>query len=221
MEYEIMKKALTLLVLITTPMMAMAQGTVTLGNQTGLIRQWTNASDSTLISVPKSGGYVQLIAAPVGTALPHPLGTLGANGFVPNSYFTNVTLATFLAANPGWAAAIGPNSGTTANAALIAAMAGIVNGGTYTINNIGAGANADYFWFGWTGSFTTLDAALAAGTSMFGESAIATTATASPLSFSSWNAGQPAHDICWYDAGAGLFQAGRNFRAWQPDAYVG
>ena len=70
-----MKEALTLIILIVTPSMAFAQGTVVLGNQTGLIKQWTSATDSTLISVPKGGGYVELFAAPVGTPLVNPLYT--------------------------------------------------------------------------------------------------------------------------------------------------
>ena len=57
---------------------------------------------------------------------------------------------------------------------------GVVNGGTYTINNIGEGADAEYFLIGWTGAFTTADAAIAAfngGQAMFGESAVFTTTT--------------------------------------------
>ena len=59
-----MKAALTLVVLVVTLGMGFAQGTVVLENQTnGLVKQWTSFSDQTLISVPESGGYVQLIAA--------------------------------------------------------------------------------------------------------------------------------------------------------------
>src|ERR1035441_2877011 len=91
-----MKKALTLIVLIVTPAMAFAQGTVTLANQTGLVRMWTSPSDPTLINVPKGGGYVELIAAPVGPALVNPL-------FSVTGGFNYSSVAGFLAANPGWA----------------------------------------------------------------------------------------------------------------------
>jgi hypothetical protein len=164
-----MKKALTLIILIVAPTMAFAQGTVVLGNQTGLVKMWTSQTDTTLINVPKGGGYVELIAAPKGTPLPHPLFDWG-----PPNYSS---LSSFLAANPGWAAACGPNDATTPNPAPIALAAGVFNGGVYTIQNIAPGADADYFLLGWTGSSTDLDAALPAQLGSFGESAIATTAT--------------------------------------------
>ena len=94
-----MKKAFALVVLIVTPMMAFAQGTVVLGNQTGLVKQWTSATDNTLISVPKGGGYVELIAAPIGTALVNPL-------FPVYGGFNYSSIAGFLAANPGWGSPI-------------------------------------------------------------------------------------------------------------------
>jgi hypothetical protein len=63
--------------------------------------------------------------------------------------------------------------------------AGIFNGGLVTIPNIAPGANAEYFMIGWTGSYATFDAAVAARFSgdprtFLGESAIATTATGNP-----------------------------------------
>jgi hypothetical protein len=169
-----MKKAFTLVVLIVTPTMAFAQGSVTLGNQSGLIKQWTSATDPTLISVQKGGGYVQLIAAPVGTSLVNPLFS-SASGTLNYS-----SLSGFLAANPGWLGAWGPNGGTASNPALIAMNNGVISGGTYTINNIGDGADAEYFLISWTGAFTTADAAIAAFNgrqAMFGESAVFTTGT--------------------------------------------
>ena len=173
-----MKKAFTLVVLIVTPTMAFAQGSVTLGNQSGLIKQWTSATDPTLISVQKGGGYVQLIAAPVGTSLVNPLFS-SASGTLNYS-----SLSGFLAANPGWLGAWGPNGGTASNPALIAMNNGVISGGTYTINNIGDGADAEYFLISWTGAFTTADAAIAAFNgrqAMFGESAVFTTVTGNPL----------------------------------------
>jgi hypothetical protein len=47
-----MKKAFTLFVLILTPTMAFAQGTVVFNNQTGLVRQCTSPMDTTLINSP-------------------------------------------------------------------------------------------------------------------------------------------------------------------------
>jgi Immunoglobulin domain len=175
-----MKKALTLVVLIVTPTMAFAQGTVNFQNQTGLVKQWTSMYDSTLISVPKNGGYVQLIAAPKGTPLPYPLITYGGI-FDGGANFNS--LAAFLAANPGWDAAVNDQGAVPG---LIGLGAGIFNCGTYTINNIAEGAQADYLLIGWTGNYSSLDAAIAASTlnmaaSFLGESAIATTSTGDPL----------------------------------------
>jgi hypothetical protein len=140
--------------------MAFAQGTVILQNQTGLVKQWTSWSDPTPLSVPKNGGYVELIAAPVGSPL-------------VGSILQYSSLSGYLGANPGWAVAGG-------QAYPIALAAGLFSAGTVTIGNIAEGANADYFIIGWTGTNTTWDAALAAG-GMFGQSAIATTATGDPL----------------------------------------
>ena len=152
---------------------ALAQGTVILQNGTGLVFQWTRATDPTLISVPKNGGFIELIAAPTGTALPNPLGSYTASGFNPNY----PTLSGFLAANPGWQ--VGTSIGGPAFP--IALGNGLFSSGTVTINNIAEGANAEYVIIGWTGAFTTYDAAFANGTGMVGQSAIATTATGDPL----------------------------------------
>ena len=171
-----MKKALTLIVLIVTPAMAFAQGTVTLANQTGLVRMWTSPSDPTLINVPKGGGYVELIAAPVGPALVNPL-------FSVTGGFNYSSVAGFLAANPGWA--LPSNASGPGTPGLIGAAAGIFNDGVYTIQNVASGAYAEYFLIGWTGSATTADAAMAgwsAGQNQFCESAIFTTLTGNPES---------------------------------------
>jgi hypothetical protein len=158
-----MKKAFTLVVLLVTPTMAFAQGTVALQNQTGLVKQWTSASDSTLIAVPKGGGYVELMSAPVGTALLNP------------NLRQFSSLAGFLAANPGWSLPQG-----NPPASIIGLGAGLFNGGTLTLNGIPGGANAEYIIAAWTGPFTTYDAAIASGASIIGLSAIATTATGDP-----------------------------------------
>jgi hypothetical protein len=168
-----MKKLLGVLAISALTASAFAQGTVILGNQTGLVKQWTSASDTTLISVPKGGGYVELIAAPVGTALVNPLFTAATGAFNYSS------VAGFLAANPGWA--LPSNAAGAGTPGLIGLGAGVFAAGTYTINGIGDGANAQYFLIGWTGTATTGDAAISGpnAAAFFGESAIFTTATSS------------------------------------------
>jgi hypothetical protein len=174
-----MKTALALVVLVVAPTMAFAQGVVVLQNQTGLVKQWTSPNDQTLISVPKSGGYVQLIAAPKGTALLYPLVGPGPSGYGGINFSS---LAAFLAANPGWAPAVNDYGAVPG---LIAAAAGLFNCGIYTISNIAPGAYADYVLIAWTGTYSSCDAALAAARTFPGtfiyESAIATTSTGDPL----------------------------------------
>jgi hypothetical protein len=143
--------------------------------------QHTSVSDSTLISVPKSGGYVQLIAAPAGTPLPNSFFITDAwNNYYPRYW----TLDDFLTANPGWALASSLD-GTPAPPTPIAAADGIFSGGTQTINNVAAGAQAGYLVLGWTGNFSSYEVAYAAATqnpnpSFLGVSAVATTATGNP-----------------------------------------
>ena len=169
-----MKKLLGIMAITALAASAFAQGTVTIGNQTGLVKSWTTSTDHTLMSVPKGGGMVELIAAPKGTSLT-PLFTVDATGAGTMHYGT---LSAFLAANTGWAVPSGAN-----NPGPIGLGPGVFANGNATINNIGAGASADYILLGWTGSATTVDGAIAAWngqTAMFGESAIATTTTADP-----------------------------------------
>jgi len=160
-----MKKLLGMMAITALAASAFAQGTVTLGNQTGLVKQWTSPTDSTLISVPKNGGYVELIAAPAGTALPNPNAVGYAN------------LAAFLGANPGWA--LPSNAAGVGTPGAIALGPGVFAAGNYTINGIGDGANASYLLLGWTGSSPDWNTALNSGSAMLGESAVFTTATSS------------------------------------------
>jgi len=171
-----MKKLLGILAVAALASSAFAQGTVTLNNQTGLVKQWTSASDQTAISVPKSTGYVQLIAAPTSAAALTALFTPVTGGLQPNYS----SLAGFLAANPQWALPAG-TAGNPAPATLIALGNGVFNGQTRTIANITGAVQAQYALLGWTGAFTTFDEALLSGTSFMGLSAIATSATADPL----------------------------------------
>ena len=159
-----MKKAFILIALIVAPALVFAQGTVLFANNSsGLVRQWTSQTDPTLVSTPVGGAQVQLFAAPVGTAL-NPL-------FAPSGSFPNYSsLASFLAANPGW------------NAYAITGIrpvAGRFNGGTVTVSPLSPGGNIEYFIIGWTGSYATFDAAVAAGTVM-GSSALSTSSTGDP-----------------------------------------
>lgn len=164
-----MKKLLGIMAITALAASAFAQGTVVIGNQTGLVKQWTSASDSTLMSVVKGGGMVELIAAPKGTSL---------TPLYAAQKFNYSNFASFLAANTGWLVPVG-----NSNPGPIGLGPGIFANGNATITGIAAGGQADYVILGWTGSATTVDAAIAAwnaGTAMFGESAIATTATGDP-----------------------------------------
>ena len=165
-----MKKAFALFVLIVTPTMAFAQGTVVFNNQTGLVRQWTSPMDTTLVASLEGYAMVELISAPFGTPLVNPL---------PN--FS--TLASFLAANPGWAVGTALPGGS--NPGGLAAP-GIFANGNLSLN-VPGGASAEYFVISWTGPFqgpldgaTTYDAAEAIGNCWIRQSAIFTTATGDP-----------------------------------------
>lgn len=167
-----MKKLLGIMAISALAASAFAQGTVVIGNQTGLVKQWTSSSDQTLMSVAKGSGYVELVAAPKGTSL-SPL--YAAQSFKFGSQ------AAWLAANPGWAVATGFGGG--ANPGPIGLGAGLFANGNASLAGVAGGGSADYIILGWTGTSTTVDQAIAAwtaGNAMFGESAIATTLTADP-----------------------------------------
>lgn len=162
-----MKKLLGITAACALTVSAFAQGTVGFQNLTGLVKQWTSTADSTLMSATKGNAMVDLISAAVGVALPNPLGTLSASGFALGP---NKTLASFLAANPGWhsEAVGGVNSAN-----------GIFNNGTVSLTGIAGGASAQYLILGWTGTAATLDLAITGG-AFIGESAIFTTTTGDP-----------------------------------------
>jgi hypothetical protein len=144
----------------------LAQGTIIIENgPTGRVKTWASPVDTTLIDVPVGGGFVEVLAAPAGTALPNP----NLTGFS--------SLAPFLAANPGWAVAA---SSSGSAVVPISGLAGCFAGPTVTINNIAAGGYAEYFVIAWTGSSVTWDQAFASG-ALVGESAIFITATGNPL----------------------------------------
>ena len=148
-----MKRLLGILAITALAASAFAQGTVVLQNQTGLVKQWTSTTDNTLITTPQNGGYVELITAPAGTALVNPLFTS-----VPGGQFANYSsLAGFVAANPGWSFAQGNPA-----PAIIGFGAGLFNGGMLTIPGIPPGGPAEYMIIGWTGAYTTFEAAYSA-----------------------------------------------------------
>jgi len=175
-----MKKLLGILAISALAASAFAQGTINLLNQTGLVQQWTAVGNDTLKSAPAVTTYIEVIAAPSGTTLANPLFTTVSGGY----YANYSSLEGFLAANTAWALTAG-----TANPAAPTPLlaAGIFSGGGQSINNITAGANAAYMVLGWTGGFSTFDAALTAElgdptmtSSFLGLSAIDTTATGNP-----------------------------------------
>src|ERR1019366_8713467 len=98
-----------------------------------------------------------------------------ANGYVIPNYSS---LSGFLTANPGWALPTPQGGGAPIVAMNL--LPGIFAGPIATINNIAAGADAKYFFIGWTGAFISLDAAIA-GDAFINESPIFTTATGNPL----------------------------------------
>jgi hypothetical protein len=120
---------------------AFGQGILTFANNNaGLVKQWGDATGSTLVSVPSGGGQVALFWAAANTA------------YTPWS--GGMSQTAFVAANPGWKleAAVGFNP----------LLAGRFNAGNLTLSplaNIGAGV--DYVVMGWTGT-AGFDAALAA-----------------------------------------------------------
>jgi len=139
---------------------AFAQGTVVFNNGTGLVNKWTDNANSTLVGVPKGGGFVQLFWAPTGTA------------YTP--WTTSLSGAQFYAANPGWVLSTPPTGFTTPGA-------GKFSGGTFTLQPLGAGGTIDYVVVGWTGSAANFDAAITGG-GMVGVSSKFTSGTGNPTS---------------------------------------
>jgi hypothetical protein len=107
---------------------------------------------------------VQFLAAPSGTAFT-PLGTVLTTGNIQGFEANYLTMATWLARNPGW------NAYSTAN---IAPVAGRFNGGIVTVSPLTAGGNIEYAVIGWTGPSTTLDGALLSLAASIGQSALYT-----------------------------------------------
>jgi hypothetical protein len=152
-----MKKYLSVLAVAAMASSAFAQGLVNFNNGTGLVQQWTSPANSTLISVPKGGGVVQLYWAAAGTA------------YTPWS--ASLTPAAWYAANPGWS--LGGSIGFTTPAA------GKFAGGAQTLTPLTPGGNIDYVVIGWTGSAASFDAALAAN-AMVGVSSKFSSGTGNP-----------------------------------------
>ena len=158
-----MKKAFALVVLIVTPFILFAQGTIFVANSASAVVQMVHppgVGGFTYVAV--NGGMVQFFAAADST----PFSPLGALEPYSRSFALNYSsLAGFLAANSGW------NAYNTAN---IAPIAGRFNAGTVTVAPLAHGGNIEYVMIGWTGPSTALDAAIASGSAFIGESALYT-----------------------------------------------
>jgi hypothetical protein len=138
---------------------AFAQGTVVFNNGTGLVQQWTAADNSTLINVPKGGGWVQLFWAPSGSAY--------------SPWTGGMTEAAFKTANPLWKqeAAFG----------FTTPAAGKFTGGQLSLSPLTpAGSGIDYVIMGWTGAAASFDAALSSGSAMLNVSAKFASGTGNP-----------------------------------------
>jgi len=156
-----MKKYLSILAVAAMASSAYSQGLVGFSNGTGLVKQWTDNANNTLISVPKNGGFVQLYWAAAGAA------------YTP--WTTSMSAAQFYAANPAWVLQ-NPNSPT----GFLTPSAGKFSGGQQTLQPLGAGGNIDYVVVGWTGSAATFDAAITGG-AMVGVSGKFSSGTGNPL----------------------------------------
>lgn len=105
------------------------QGTVLFSNKGGgSVARWVSYVDPTQISVPPSGGLVQLAYAPVGT---------------PLDFNLDYSEAEWLAINAGWT--LGPTAPFV--------EPGIFDGGVVTLEGFAPGEQADYVIFGWTLDF--------------------------------------------------------------------
>jgi len=185
-----MKKLLGTLALVALTSSLFGQGQVQFNNAqgTGPIQQWTSATDSTLINVPKTvgttiNGMVEVLAfynSTSATLTPLlaqvPGGVALANG-------TYATLANFLTANTGWS--------TYGTVHITSLQNGVFNDLVQTIGTAAQGPAhpVSYAILGWTGNYATFDAAYAAdlanpgvSMSMIGISSIFTTPSADPTS---------------------------------------
>ncbi len=104
---------------------------------------------------------VQFLAAADGTPF-KPLGTFGFFAGNPGFAVTYSTLASYLAANPGW------NAYSTVG---IAPVTGRFNAGIVTVSPLAPGGDIEYVLIGWTGPSASLDAAIGSG-AFIGESAL-------------------------------------------------
>jgi hypothetical protein len=159
-----MKKIIGILAISALAVPVFAQGTISVGNgATSLVQAWASAADHTLSSVPANGGKIQFFAAADGTAF-KPLGTLVASGTDQGFARNYDTVAAWMGANAGWNAY---------QIAALAPIAGRFNAGTATVSPLAAGGKIEYVLAGWTGTFASLDAAIAGGASI-GQSALVT-----------------------------------------------
>jgi hypothetical protein len=133
---------LTVAALAACATSAFGQGILTFANNnSGLVKQWTDNNNQTLISVPSGGGQVSLFWAPANTA------------YTP--WTASMSGAAFQTANPGWK--------LEAPAGFNPLLAGRFNAGNLSLAPLTTiSAGVDYVVMGWTGT-AGFDAALAAG----------------------------------------------------------
>jgi hypothetical protein len=159
-----MKKLIGILAISALAVPVFAQGTISVGNgATSLVQAWASAADHTLSAVPANGGKIQFFAAADGTAF-KPLGTLLTTGDAQGFSLAYQNLSDWMGANAGWAAY---------QIASLAPIAGRFNAGTATVTPLAAGGKIEYVLAGWTGTFASLDAAIA-GKASIGQSALVT-----------------------------------------------
>jgi hypothetical protein len=130
-----MKKYLSMLAVVAVAASALAQGTVNFANNSSTL---VKLQDGT--SVPKDGGFVQLLWAPSGTA---------ATAWNPTQ-----TLTQWLAANQNW------NAVPDVKAML---SPGRFIGGTLSLPTAAPGAPVQAAVAGWSGNYTSFDLAQASG----------------------------------------------------------
>jgi len=141
-----MKKYLSILAVVAVAASAFAQGTINFANNGTTLVMVDPGAGGTPFAAPV-GGYVQLLWAPAGTA--------GAGGTtVPD-------IASWFAANQGWAAVSAANGGVD----TIGPVAGRFTGNTVTVPTATPGAPIEAIVAGWQGAATDVSQAANIGLS--------------------------------------------------------
>lgn len=157
-----MKKYLSIVAVaaVACAVSSYAQGLVGYQNSsTSLVKKWTDASNSTLVNVPKNTGFVQMMYASSGADL--------------TPWDSSMSGAAFIAANvaKGW---------NLADPTAIRLVDGRFSGGVLTLTGIAANTSFDFVLMGWTGAASSFDQAIKDG-AMANVSGRLTLATKGPL----------------------------------------